>query len=113
MPERIPERGLILFTLPIITVSAILPPWVSFIAAGLGGLVVAIVETVILGHSAPSFITIVVLSAIAFISYLSNANKESALDFVQKANAQLDAKLKTQQQDLLQIVNDISFLPAQ
>ncbi len=114
--DRVTERGLIIFVMPIVIASTVLKPWTAFVVAGLSSFIVTIVQLLFLREPVPNFITIVAFFAIALISYLDSENKERALNNVQEVNvqldvknAQLDAKLKAQQQHLIQLINEFAF----
>ncbi len=107
--DRVTERGLIIFAIPIIIASAILRSWSSFIIAGLSGLVIAIIQVLFLKEPVPNFITVIVLFIVALIAHLIGRSKDHAMDKVREANVQLGDKVKTQQ-NLLQMVNDFALL---
>ncbi|MCP4535995.1 MAG: hypothetical protein GY832_02515 [Chloroflexi bacterium] len=101
--SHIPHRGLVTFAIPIIVSSSILQPWASFAMAGLSSIVIIIIEMMVLEYPQPNLVAVLLFFVIASVTYLNNANKE-------RAATKAQTKVKEQQQDLLQMVDDFSFI---
>lgn len=91
-------RSLFIFALPILMASVILPPYASFITAGISSVIVALV-----GFSAdipPNIPAIIGFMVLALIAWLAARSLESALHDLQMINRELDLRVEERTNDL-------------
>jgi len=72
-------RSLFIFAIPILVSAAVLPPWASFVTAGVCSLVIfGLAEWVT--HTTPNVVAAAGFFVLAFVAWLTAANLERALD---------------------------------
>lgn len=91
-------RGLFLFAIPILMASVILRPYVSFIAAGLSSIVIAIIGASI--GFAPNIPAMLGFFVVALVSWLSSRSLEQTLAELRTTNRMLDQRVAERTQDL-------------
>jgi len=90
--ELVQGRSLIVFTIPIVMASIILPPAASFAAAGLSAL--ALLLTSLRVNITPNPFAILVFFAIAMASWLSSRSLERVLRDLRLLNRELDQRVE-------------------
>ena len=100
--EVVMGHNLFLFAIPILIASVILRPWVSFIAAGLSSLVIAIVALGML-HMGPPLPSMMGLFAVALVAWLAAHTLERALEGLRTVNRELEQRADERTRDLAEL----------
>ncbi len=104
-PRQIVEgRSTFLFTIPIMMASVILPPWASFILAGLSSAVIAMIVKIAL-PGVPPIPTMLGFFAVALVAWLSSRSLEQALQELRVINRELDQWVEERTHDLAQALS--------
>jgi len=104
-PRQVVEgRSTFLFTIPILMASVILPPWASFIMAGVSSLVIAAVVKIALA-GVPPIPTMLGFFAVALVAWLSSRSLEQAIQELRVINRELDQRVEERTHDLAQALS--------
>jgi len=82
-------RGLLIFTIPILTASVLLKPWASFVAAGLSSAVIGAMGMLVVGQPVPNVPAMLGFFLLALVSWASARSLERALNSVRTTNRRL------------------------
>jgi signal transduction histidine kinase len=98
-PQQVVDgRTLFVFTIPILMASFILRPWASFVATGLIGLLLTVIA--LKAQLVPNLVGVLVLLAIALVSWLAARTTERALEDLRTINRELDQRVEQRTCDL-------------
>ena len=92
--EVVDGRGLLVFALPILTASALLRPWASFVAAMAGSAVVVAMGILVVGQPVPNLPAVMVFFLLAVVAWLSARSLERALESLRTSKERLAASEK-------------------
>jgi len=101
--EIVSGRSLFLFAIPILMASVLLPPYASFIMAGLSSLVITVIA---LGLQwVPNPYAMLAFFAIAVVSYLSARSLGRALEDLRTINRELDRRVEERTQEVAEALS--------
>jgi PAS domain S-box-containing protein len=105
-PEQVAiGRTLFIFTIPVIMASVLLPPYTSFVAAGMVSVVISVAATNI--GIAPNMPAIAGFFGIALISWLSARSLDRALEDLRVINRELDHRVVERTAELAKALDRI------